>query len=152
MNTTDQIKEFLQQMADQDNRSTATPIYYVIRTEVEDPAPVENCDYTRWYLEDESYESLEELEFSLNEGGYSVEEIKELKREAQEYGIRKRWSERGMFLTETDAKDHLKLNYYHYSSNAHTYVHHAWRAPELAEFFTNLFAHFEIKKTTNDSL
>lgn len=143
----EQIKQFLQKMVDQDNRATAFPFFYVIRTEVEDSAPLENCDFTRWYIQDSSYGSKAELETSLKEQGYTPEEILELKQEAIEYGIKKRWENRGMFLTETDAKEHLRLNHYHYSHNAHDYVCHAWRAPELAEFFENLMNHFEIKKT-----
>lgn len=36
-----------------------------------------------------------------------------------------------MFLTKQEAKDHLKSNYYHYSSKAHTYAMTAWRAPKV---------------------
>ncbi len=54
----EEIKEFLTKMINQDNRATAFPFYYVIRTEVEDPAPIDNCDKTMWYLQDSSYESF----------------------------------------------------------------------------------------------
>lgn len=141
----EEIKSFLTKMVTQDNRSTAFPFYYVIRSEVQEPAPVENCDFTMWYLYDSSYGSLDELVACLKKDGHSNEEIKEFKQEAQEYGVKKRWERRGMFLTETDAEDHLKLNHYHYSHNAHTYVEHAWRAPELTEFFSALLKHFDIK-------
>jgi hypothetical protein len=140
------IKEFLTKMRAQDNRATAFPFYYVIRTEVEDMAPVENCDYTRWYWQDSSYESLEAIEKYCKENDYTEKEISTAKREAQEYGVKKRWDKRGMFLTETDAINHLKLNYYHYSHNAHNFVEHAWRAPELSEFFNNLFEYFQIQE------
>lgn len=140
------IKEFLQKMVTQDNRSTAFPIFYVIRTEVEEPAPTDNCEFTKWYWQDETYDSLEEIRQYCEENEYSESEIDEAIREAYEYGIRKRWDKRGMFLTETDAENHLKLNHYHYSHNAHTYVEHAWRAPELTEFLSALINHFEIKK------
>jgi hypothetical protein len=36
-----------------------------------------------------------------------------------------------MFLTKEDAKLHLKLNHYHYSSKAHTYAMTAWRSPKV---------------------
>ena len=36
-----------------------------------------------------------------------------------------------MFLTKTEAKRHIKLNHYHYSSKAHTYAMTAWRAPKV---------------------
>lgn len=36
-----------------------------------------------------------------------------------------------MFLTKEEAKSHLKLNNYHYTSKAHTYAMTAWRAPNV---------------------
>lgn len=38
-----------------------------------------------------------------------------------------------MFLTLREAKEHLKANYYHYTTEAHTYCMHAWRSPEVAQ-------------------
>lgn len=142
-----EIKEFLNKMVSQDNRATAMPFFYVIRTEETYHAPIEDCEEKRWYWEGEDYDSWEEIEKQLTEYGSTKEDIKVAKRNAQEYGIKKRWVERGMFLTETDAEGHLKSNHYHYSHNAHTYVKHAWRAPELEKFFLNLFNFFEISKT-----
>ncbi len=142
----ERIKSFLLEMATQDNRCTATPFYYTIRTEVEDSAPTDNCDFTRVHWQDESFESKEEMEKQLKDDGYTDDQIESALRESCEYGVRKRWEKRGMFLTESDAKSHLKLNYYHYSHNAHDYVEHAWRAPALEQFFKDIFEHFEIKE------
>lgn len=36
-----------------------------------------------------------------------------------------------MFLTKAEAKEHLRLNHYHYSKEAHTYAMTAWRAPKV---------------------
>lgn len=36
-----------------------------------------------------------------------------------------------MFLTKAEAKNHIKLNHYHYSPKAHTYAMTAWRAPKV---------------------
>lgn len=146
MNPTNEeiIKNFLKQIATQDNRGTALPYFYVIRTEVEDSAPLENCDETKVYWNDQSFDSMEDLEKDLTENGYDEEAIKEAMNEACEYGIKKRWDERNMFLTEQDAENHLIANNYHYSHNAHTYVKHAWRAPHLAEFMKALTEHFGV--------
>lgn len=38
-----------------------------------------------------------------------------------------------MFLTLREAKEHLKANYYHYTTEAHTYCMHAWRSPDVAQ-------------------
>jgi len=137
------IKNFLTKMATQNNRGTASPFFYVIRTEVEDPAPIENCDFTKWYWNDSSFHSKKAMENMMVELGYA-DDIEEQMKEAHEYGIKKRWEQKGLFLTEDDAKRHLEINHYHYSDNAHTYVDHAWRAPELAGFFKALNAHFGI--------
>lgn len=44
------------------------------------------------------------------------------------------------FLTKTEAKRHLELNHYHYSSKAHTYAMTAWRAPKVERLWSLLEA------------
>lgn len=39
--------------------------------------------------------------------------------------------ENTMFLTKAEAKKHIEINYYHYTSEAHTYAMTAWRAPKV---------------------
>ena len=51
---------------------------------------------------------------------------------------------RGMFLTESDAEEHLQKNYYHYSPKAHTFVETAFRAPKLEAFLAALMEFFGI--------
>jgi len=138
------IKEFLTQMATQCNRSTAAPYYYVIRDEEEYQCDVRNADKTEVHHEDSNYQSMEQMEEQLKEDGYEPDAIKKMLREAEEYGVSTRWIDKGMFLTEIDAKNHLKCNYYHYSKKAHTYVCHAWRAHYLDEFMKALFTHFKV--------
>lgn len=141
----DRIKAFLTKMATQDNRGTAAPIFYVIRTEVNKPAPSDNCDSVQYRFRDETYVKKSDIIDLLHEEGLSPREIaSKLSDEVEEYGIKKEWESRGMFLTETDAESHLKNNKHHYSPNAHTYVEHAWRAPELTQFFKDLFALFGV--------
>ena len=36
-----------------------------------------------------------------------------------------------MFLTNREAKEHIKSNYYHYTSRVHTYAMTAWRSPQV---------------------
>ena len=139
------VRTFLEQMLGQDNRATALPIFYVIRSEVEKQADPRNCDVVKFYQPDwdQSYNSKEEFEKDMDKEGIDDDKEREyLLNQLAEYGIRKEWEEHGMFLTEQDAEGYLKSNHYHYSNNAHTYVKHAWRAPYLKEFFEALFAHF----------
>ena len=148
------VKEFITKMNTQDNRSTATPFYYQIR----DYEWV--CSYHKGegdrvniVYDTESYtgETLVEAFSNFIENGYAedFDRDKEDEWEIEDYldgleyinGIY--WEVRkekftGVFFTETDAKEHLRLNHYHYSSDADTYVNHAWRAPELEQFFKSV--------------
>lgn len=36
-----------------------------------------------------------------------------------------------MFLTKRECEDHIKRNYYHYTTEAHTYAMTAWRSPQV---------------------
>ncbi|MNW55214.1 hypothetical protein D3C74_328620 [compost metagenome] len=52
-----------------------------------------------------------------------------------------------LFLTKKEAKRHLELNHYHYSSKAHTYAMTAWRAPKV-ERLINILETFDWDKYT----
>lgn len=47
-----------------------------------------------------------------------------------------------MFLTKQEAKNHIKLNHYHYTSKVHTYAMTAWRAPKV-ERLLNILENFD---------
>ena len=40
-----------------------------------------------------------------------------------------------LFLTNRSCKEHIRLNYYHYSSDAHSYAMTAWRSPEVKKLW-----------------
>ena len=144
------IIKFLKQMSSQDNRMTAFPYFYVIRT-LKTVAAYEGCESFYEYLDDDSdcpldIESILEDEEEYDALSSDPEENKDGKiKWSRKVGSVKEWENKGMFLTETDAKDHLRLNYYHYSKDAYTYVDHSWRAPELEGFLSALFKHFKVK-------
>ena len=138
------ITKFLEQMAVQDNRSTAAPYFYTIRDEEEYQCDPDNATSTKVYWDAEDYAYMEELQSSLIESGYDEAEATVEMQGATEYGVGTRWVQNKMFLTETDAEDHLRSNKHHYTDKAHTYVNHAWRAPKLTRFMKALFTHFEI--------
>jgi len=56
-------------------------------------------------------------------------------KEYEIYWEKQKWREECCFFTDSEAKAHLKANDYHYSSDAHTYVKHFWRAPQVERFF-----------------
>ena len=132
-NTTEVITAFLKKMSTQDNRGTAFPIYFVVRSSEKCAAYPGNGD-TNYYDEDHNLISQEDYE-AAEERGETVYTCDE----------EMRWTEHGMFLTETDAEYHLKANGHHYSKDAHTYVKHVFRAPELEAFLLALFKHFGVE-------
>jgi len=50
-----------------------------------------------------------------------------------------------MFLTKQEAKDHIRLNHYHYTDEVHTYAMTAWRAPKV-ERLLNILETFDWNK------
>ena len=138
-------------MAKQDRRGTADPFYYVIRTEVERITPLGYADYTRYINPEnpeEEYDTRADCARERLKQGESERDAKDAAYALKEVGYKKGWDSKNMFLTETDAQAHLNTNYYHYSHNAHTYIEHAWRAPELQQFFKDLFEYFKITGDT----
>lgn len=59
-----------------------------------------------------------------------------------------------MFLTKEEAKRHLELNHYHYTSKAHTYAMTAWRAPKVDQLLKLLqtfdWDSIEVKENENE--
>lgn len=161
--TTEVIKQFLTQMANQDRKGTADIFYYTIQTEVMRPAPLDACKIIRYQFSDVEtlFESKEAIETYIkdNREYWSLQNVKdpnELEeriddligntRICKKLGFNKYWQSKGIFFTETDAIKHLAANKHHYSDNAKVYVEHAWRAPELKAFFQALFEHFDVPK------
>lgn len=138
------IKEFLTKMSTQDNRATEFPYFYVIRDRIFREAPMNACDEIRFRYEENYYFSRDEIVEDLASYGLEENQLKRELSRIREVGIKFDWKASGMFLTESDAENHLKANQHHYSSEAHTYIEHAWRAPELKEFLLALFSYFEI--------
>ncbi len=134
------IKDFLTEYKTQYRRGNAMPVYYTI------------MDYYTCFVQDRCGEPYlyEDGEF-LNYERYSVKHDLSITEEDfmdlpdVVYGYTEERSyQRGMFLTESDAEEHLQKNYYHYSPNAHTYVETAFRAPKLEAFLAALMEFFGI--------
>jgi hypothetical protein len=50
-----------------------------------------------------------------------------------------------MFLTKQEAKDHIEMNHYHYTKEAHTYAMTAWRAPKV-ERLLKILSEFDFER------
>ena len=147
MNDKEVITNFLRKMASQSNRGTAFPFFYVIRDYRKEFVTDET--ETPYFFDGERYLSFDEYnkyQSECDEPKVSLDEFENLDNIVRGYFQKTPFIvEDTLFLTETDAENHLKENYYHYSAKAHTYVMHAWRAPELKEFLNSLFSYFEIE-------
>ncbi|AXO92821.1 hypothetical protein MCCC1A01412_22525 [Bacillus anthracis] len=107
-------------------------------------------EFLEEYFEDEIEED-EELQKLINDGNENFDELWEYvesnMNECGYYGTVFVKEEDyivpdTMFLTKEEAKRHLKLNNYHYSSKAHTYAMTAWRAPKV-ERLLNILETFD---------
>lgn len=141
-NKEQQIKDYLIGIANTDRYGTAFPVYYVIKDkttefvkdEYGEPHVYEDgCFHSYEYFQDdmtkEEFESMDEI---VN--GY-MEDV---------------WSTQNntMFLTEDEAKQHLKENSHHYSEDAYVYCCHIWRNEPLKQFIMNLFDYFGVENKT----
>lgn len=135
------IKDFLTEIKTQYRRGNRAPVYFTI------------MDYDTEFVHDRSgepylyqpddgkmvsyYDYRRENEKTTLEEFLSLPDIV--------YGfMQARGFQRGMFLTESDAEEHLRKNYYHYSPKAHTFVDTIYRAPKLEAFLSALMEFFDI--------
>jgi len=138
----ERIVEFLTEMATQDRVATADVFYYTIQTRVLRETSKDNASVVKLFYNDEEYDDKDDIKMHVSPDEYFEDFI--------EYRyFCKEWNSRGMFLTKSDAENHLEANRHHYSSDAHVFVSHAWRAPKLKQFFEDLFEYFNVKKTNN---
>ncbi len=84
-------------------------------------------------LDDEYF--LDESEIENIKSAYDMETLVEELKDVDTYNFtvmqyKEVAKDSGMFLTHDAAIEHLKNNSHHYSDNAHTYAHTAWRSKE----------------------
>jgi hypothetical protein len=149
------LKEFSEELKTQDKDSQAAPRFWVIQDykwllipdEYAEEYRVYDTEEGGWslasFLEyvktEEDYEGLlEEIDLSTPDWDtvYNVVEALNNHFDSEEYSLHGVTRESfivqdTMFLTKAEAKEHLKLNHYHYTSKAHTYAMTAWRAPKV---------------------
>lgn len=150
------VREFITKMNTQSNRMTATPYYYVIKSAKWIPA-YPGCDSDRKaYVDNENPEcvfyvyhgedAIEKMKLELEDYDI-IDEINEmdssqlydyLDEHYTEYEEKKTFEDRCCFLTEDEAERHLRENKHHYSPDAHTYIKHFWRAPDVKRFFESV--------------
>lgn len=155
------LKELQQQMRheeEHDNDCQASPRFWVIMDYKKEPGDKEfhngettyyhnNGDHTEFknleelkeFLEDGWTEDDEELADLLSDESTDFDDVWEYLEDNYFFEGFGTCFEREvefivpdtMFLTKQEAKRHLELNHYHYTSKAHTYAMTAWRAPQV---------------------
>ena len=135
-----------------DTYGQTQPSYWTVMDRVRVPSTEDCADGCEWIDSDGFQADLESAaeEFSGggrpdDDSGFQIGQDGEItvsdgaaaERFAEDVmGLRRRWFqwvnvECGLFMTEGEVVEHLRLNYYHYSPWAHPYYEHAFRAPDV---------------------
>lgn len=168
------LKELQQQMKWEDENDydcQASPRFWVIMDYKKEPAHEDYHDGDTSYFHNDGdhteFETLEDLKEFLIEHEYDDEdeELRELLEDSlTDFDTLWDYVESNyeyfdtcfmrevefivpntMFLTKEEAKRHLELNHYHYTSKAHTYAMTAWRAPKV-ERLINILLNFDFEE------
>lgn len=135
----DQLMELSRNINSQDNRSTAMPYFFQIRTKEKIAVP-EGCGTECWAYDGSTIETEEEITGEISE--IKQLEIKDVTKDEyereeilEEAGWRKvnyDYEEKfqNAFLTEKSCKEHIERNRYHYKDPV-DYLSHAFRNPDL---------------------
>ena len=135
------IKEFLTEYRTQYRRGNRAPIYFTIMDYYTEFVPDRSGDPYLYQPDDGTMLSYRDYRKEYEK--ISLEEFESLPDIV--YGFKEEKSfRRGLFLTESDAEEHLRKNYYHYNPKAHTFVETVCRAPKLEAFLSALMEFFDI--------
>lgn len=129
------LVELSKKMNKQDNRSTAYPIVFRIKTDIDVVVPEGYGDRESYIIDSEEY-SKEEAKESFFEDFEEQDEYTDfenyLEKELSAHLIESvtEHKYKGTFFTEDACENHIKSNKHHYR-NPESYVDHAWRNPEM---------------------
>lgn len=148
------LKELQQELKTQENDGNASPVFWVIGDYKWQPCWEEYAE--RWEIYIPNYADVYEWEEykndQLKDNDYELsEEILDELKEIEDADTFLEWVQEyiddraylvparkehiivpnTMFLTKSDAKKHIELNHYHYTSEVHTYAMTAWRSPTV---------------------
>lgn len=130
----EEIKNFVDNYINQDNRATRWPYAYVVQERVDHPAYAGCGDYTKYgcyEYECFDYDSKDELKKHLVEMGIKKFDI--FSYEKTEY-----WEDKQWFFTENAAKKHLDANGHNYKETR-LYVKYFHRHSEAEMILRSLF-------------
>lgn len=134
--------ELAKEYTTQDNRATAMPYHFQIRT-TKEVVCVDGRGEQFWF-DDEGYKVLDIEEYANEYFGINISDLDDFEDKLLEEGFQKLWVEdvfqyEGVFLTAKACKEHITRNKHHYREPV-DYLNHAWRNPEM-DLISNLLIH-----------
>lgn len=136
----DQLMELSRNINSQNNRATAMPYFFQIRTNERVRVP-EGCGTECWYCDDTTIETQEEIDQTIADYlDCEIEKVKVMNDWDKDPILEKAGWKRvnydyeykfqNAFLTEKSCKEHIERNHYHYKDPV-DYLSHAFRNPDL---------------------
>lgn len=151
------LRDLAREIKTQDNRATADPYFYVVRTIEHLPAPDGYGERTVWvdFSDDPRvYLSKEEFYDDYRHDNYPISELEEAKTEEEKSAIIQKFEaereeawesleeqeehdvirEANVFFTQRAYEEHMRLNGHNYhwrDEKPYSYVKHAFRNPEI---------------------
>lgn len=146
----DKLINLADEYVNQDNRSTADPLYFSIEQMIPYACPEDEGDFNAYYDNDGGcIRDLDDVECYISEDDYELtyEEIIGKGVEFDSYEFEEFMSDclpefrklsmkyepvyKNCFLTAKSCDEHIRRNHYHYSNSARSYGEHAWRNPDM---------------------
>lgn len=132
----DFLKEFARHLKEQNNRSTAAPYYYVVKAA--QPMFVADGHGDKEVLVDEEDEGRvfptsdrTVVEDTLLSEGYLSYDATDIADRCKRLSTKDIPEKHNVFFTEKGYEEHMALNKHNYPDNAHSFVEHAFRNPEI---------------------
>ena len=133
------LKDFMHKVRTQDNRATARPYFYVVRSIQEIAVPSETADEHKYFYHEmaESFTQDELIKY-CKENNLDFDDVKD--NHCSRYGLGTKEVEENVFFTEEGYKQHMELNGHNYRHLKETfsYVKYANRNPEIKGLFEAL--------------
>lgn len=132
------VRELIGEIDSQDNRCTAVPYFYVIRTQETIAVPDGCGDEIRYLHCDGEMMTEAEVREWAEEPDKDIDDIIDDSDGClTKYDIMKRMvtpENHNVFFTEKACRKHIESNHYHFTL-PQDYVRHAWRNPEMDQIF-----------------
>lgn len=131
----DFVRKLVTEIAEQDNRITADPYFFVIQEEQIKVVPDGCGDFVRWAHSEGGLLDEREVREFLEDTERPIDDLAESCDELTRYDCVKEWvtpENHNVFFTEAAIEKHISENDYHWRGKTRTYVRHAWRNPEMA--------------------